>query len=335
MAVVESMRGVIGFVRTVEAGSFAGAAKALGISAVAVSKNVQRLELGLGVRLLQRSTRKLGLTQEGRLFYERCVAPLRELEGAQAAVRETGRTPAGTLRVTSISPFGRTYVLPLLPEFSKLYPRIEVELHLDDAVVDMIANGYDVGIRVGEMKDGSMVARAIAPLHFVVCGAPAYLQKHGVPKTPADLAEHNCLRLQSQMGTAAAANWSLGPDRIAVAPPVKGNFSAGDITTLVLAAVNGQGLVLAPLPLVLPRFRSGELIPLLPQGVSQPAHVFMHYPNRRNLPARVRSFVTFMLERLRANTDLTLDAAALLAPHWQESGTCVAAAQNAKLVGLS
>jgi DNA-binding transcriptional LysR family regulator len=128
MAGIESIRGVIGFVQTVAAGSFAGAAKELGVSPVAVSKNVQRLERRLGVRLLQRSTRKLGLTEEGRLFYERCTGPLRELEGAQAAVKEKGRSPAGRLRVTSISPFGRTYVLPLLPAFSRRYPEIEVEL---------------------------------------------------------------------------------------------------------------------------------------------------------------------------------------------------------------
>src|SRR5438477_9310448 len=131
---MKSIRGVVGFVRSVEAGSFAAAAKALGISAVAVGKNVQRLERQLGVRLLQRSTRKLSLTEEGRLFYERCTGPLRELESAQAAVKDRGRAPAGRIRVTSVTPFGRTYVLPLIPAFSSRYPEIDIELHLDDAV---------------------------------------------------------------------------------------------------------------------------------------------------------------------------------------------------------
>ena len=119
---MKGIRGVVGFVRTVEAGSFAGAAKKLGISPVAVGKNVQRLERQLGVRLLQRSTRKLALTEEGRLYYERCTGPLRDLENAQSAIAEKGRSPSGTLRVTSLSPFGRTYVLPLIPAFSRLYP---------------------------------------------------------------------------------------------------------------------------------------------------------------------------------------------------------------------
>ena len=314
MAGVESIRGVVGFVQTVAAGSFAGAAKALGVSPVAVSKNVQRLERRLGVRLLQRSTRKLSLTEEGRLFYERCTGPLTELEHAQKAVKDKGRSPAGTLRVTSLTPFGRVYILPLLPEFSRLYPDIEVELHLDDAISDMIAGGYDVGIRAGGMKDGTMVAREIAPLHFVVCGAPSYLAKNGIPGKPADLAGHNCLRLRSRTAPGRAINWHLGPDKVAVSPPIRGNFLANDITTLVIAAVHGHGLVHGPLPFVLPRFRDKALVPLLPDWISNPGRLFIHYPNRKHLPARVRSFVNFMLERLRKNPDLTQDPRSLVAP---------------------
>jgi DNA-binding transcriptional LysR family regulator len=311
---VKGIRGIVGFVRTVEAGSFAGAAKKLGISPVAVGKNVQRLERQLGVRLLQRSTRKLSLTEEGRLYYERCTGPLRDLESAQSAIAEKGRSPAGTLRVTSLSPFGRAYVLPLIPAFSRLYPAIELELHLDDAVSDMIAGGYDVGIRAGEARDGSMVMREIAPLNFVVCGAPSYLAERGIPSTPVDLAKHNCLRLRGRGPATQSFNWSLGPKRRAVTPAVRGNFLAHDITTLVAAAVQGQGLAFAPLPLVLPLFRTGALRPVLPECVSQPARIYIHYLSRRQLPARVKVFVNFMLERLRSNPDLTSDTQLLLAP---------------------
>ena len=143
---VKSIRGVVGFVRVVEAGSFAGAAKKLGITPVAVSKNVQRLERELGVRLLQRSTRKLSLTQEGRAYYERCTGPLRELENAEAAITEKGKSPTGALRVTCLSPFGRTYVLPLIPAFSRLYPGIELELHLDDAIDVAKASPFPDGL---------------------------------------------------------------------------------------------------------------------------------------------------------------------------------------------
>lgn len=311
---MKGIRGVVGFVRTVEAGSFAGAARKLGISPVAVGKNVQRLERELGVRLLQRSTRKLALTEEGRLYYERCTGPLRDLENAQSAIAEKGKSPSGTLRVTSLSPFGRTYVLPLIPAFSRRYPGIELELHLDDALSDMIAGGYDVGIRAGEARDGSMVMREVAPLHFVVCAAPSYLAERGIPVTFADLAKHNCLRLRGRGPAGRSLNWSVGPRRKPVSPPVSGNFVTHDITTLVAAAVHGQGLAWAPLPLVLPLFRSGALRPVLPDCVSQPARIFIHYVSRRHLPARVRAFVNFMLEHLRSNPDLTSDPRALLAP---------------------
>jgi DNA-binding transcriptional LysR family regulator len=311
---VKGISGAVGFVRTVEAGSFAGAAKKLGITPVAVSKNVQRLEQRLGVRLLRRSTRKLSLTEEGRLYYERCVGPLRELESAESAITERGRSPTGTIRVTSLSPFGRTYVLPLIPAFSRLYPGIELELRLDDAVTDMIAGGYDVGIRAGEARDGSMVMREVAPLNFVVCGAPSYFAERGIPLTVADLSKHNCLRLRGRGPATHSLEWRLGPTGPADSPSIKGNFLAHDITTLVTAAVYGQGLVFAPLPLVLPLFRTGELRPVLPECVSQPARIFIHYLSRKHLPARVKAFVNFMLEHLRSNPDLTSDPQALLAP---------------------
>jgi DNA-binding transcriptional LysR family regulator len=311
---VKSIRGVIGFVRAVEAGSFASAAKKLGITPVAVSKNVQRLERQLGVRLLQRSTRKLSVTQEGRAYYERCNGPLRELENAESAIREKGKSPTGVLRVTCLSPFGRAYVLPLIPGFSRLYPGIELELHLDDAVSDMIAGGYDVGIRAGEARDGTMVIREVAPLHFIVCGAPSYLAERGIPLSAADLSKHNCLRLRGRGPASRSAPWRLGPKHPPASPAVTGNFLANDIPALVTAAVHGQGLVFAPLPFVLPLFRTGALRPVLPECVSQPARVFIHYVSRKHLAARVKAFVNFMLEHLRGNPDLMSDPQILLAP---------------------
>jgi DNA-binding transcriptional LysR family regulator len=311
---VKSIRGVIGFVRAVEAGSFAGAAKKLGVTPVAVSKNVQRLEREFGVRLLQRSTRKLSLTQEGRAYYERCTGPLRALENAQTAITEKGKTPTGALRVTCLSPFGRTYVLPLVPRFSRLYPGIELELHLDDSISDMISGGYDVGIRAGEAGDGTMVVRDVAPLHFVVCGAPSYLAERGIPLSVTELSKHNCLRLRG-LGASQAMPWRLGPQKkSSPSPSISGNFLANDLPALVTAAVHGQGLVFAPLPFVLPLFRTGMLRPVLPECLSQPARILIHYVSRRNLATRVKAFVNFMLLHLRRNPDLASDPRTLLAP---------------------
>ena len=160
-----------------------------------------------------------------------------------------------------------------------------------------------------------MVVREIAPLNFVVCGAPAYLAKHGVPGTPADLAKHNCLRLSGASPAARSRNWPLGSDKLAAAQRISGNFLASDLTTLVTAAVHGQGLVFAPLPLVLPLFRTlAAPHPVLPECISPLARIFIHYPNRRHLPARVKAFVNFMLEQLRRHCDLTSDPQTLVAP---------------------
>ena len=310
---MESIRGVLGFVETVAAGSFAGAARKLGITPVAVSKNVQRLEKELGVRLLQRSTRCLSLTDEGRLFHQRCLGPLQALASAHAEVKDQGAVAAGVVRVTSVSPFGRNYVVPLLPEFARRHPKVRIELDLDDSVSDMIGQRYDVGIRVGEPQGNSMVAREIAPLCFVICAAPDYLAIRGTPVLPADLARHNCLRMRSP-GTGRAVNWALGADRASVMPPVEGDLVTNDMTALVTAALHGQGLALAPLPLVLPLLRAGALVAVMTGWLATGAHVFIHYPNRKNLPARVRVLVNFLLEQLRANPDVTGDPQQLLRP---------------------
>ena len=150
-------------------------------------------------------------------------------------------------------------------------------------------------------------------MHFVVCGAPSYFGVNGVPQTIADLAQHNCLRLRRRGGARQAINWALGAQATPLDPPAQGNFVANDITTLVAAAVQGQGLVLAPLPFVLPLFRSGALAPVLIDWMSQPAHIFMHYPNRK-LPARVRCFVNYVLEHLRGHPDLGADARSVVEP---------------------
>jgi DNA-binding transcriptional LysR family regulator len=321
---MSSLLGITNFVRTVQAGSFAGAARDLGISAVAVSKNVAALERSLGVRLLNRSTRALSLTDEGRAFNERCMEPLRALEEATLSAQSSADAPSGCVRVTSLSPFGRGYVIPLLQKFSRLYPHIEIDLSLDDAVVDMVAGGFDVGIRAGKIDNPSIIAREICGLNFVICAAPAYLSHHGIPKREDELRQHNCLRLALGSTTPravnraanAASNWRLGAARTALDPPADGTFIANDFNSLEQAALNGLGLFNAPLPLVLPHFRSGLLRPVLPQCASSGLSIYLYYRSRRNQPARVRVFVDFMLEALRSQPDLTGDAVKMCAPYW-------------------
>lgn len=310
---MDSIRGVMSFVKAVSTGSFAAAGRELSISSVAVSKNVARLERELGVRLLQRSTRKLGLTVEGRLFYENCSGPLDALQGARSAVRERGRSVSGTVRVTSITPFGLSYVLPLIPSFSLRYPDVEVEFHPEDAVSDMIAQGYDVGFRVGRVQAASVVARRIANLNFVVCGSPEYLARRTSPEEPSDLASHNCLRFRHR-ATGRFVNWTLAKGGREISPAIDGNFISNDLVALIAAAAYGQGLVYAPLQRVLPLLRRGELKAVLPGWMSPAIGVFLHYPSRKGLSARVKAFVEFVTEELRKNPDLQTPSQVLLKP---------------------
>lgn len=309
----DSMRGVLSFVKTVSSGSFVAAARELGITPVAVSKNVVRLERELGVRLLQRSTRKLGVTREGQLFYERCADPLRELESARSAARERASAMTGVVRVTGVAPFTQTYVQPLIAAFARVYPNVEVELDLDDNITDMIGEGYDVGFRAGRVAHASVVARRIAMLPFVVCGSPDYLARQPPPRAPSDLEAHNCLRLRHR-ASGRLIDWTLVRGDERVTPEVRGNLVSNDLTALITAAVHGQGLAYAPLPRVLPLLRSGELKLVLPDWIWPGFEVSLHYPSRKGLPARVRAFVKFMLEHLRRHPDLQTDPDALLAP---------------------
>jgi DNA-binding transcriptional LysR family regulator len=310
---MKSLKGIESFIEVARAGSFTGAAKQLGVSAVAVSKNVATLERQLGVRLFQRTTRTLSLTAEGQTFYEQCLGPLRELEAAQAVVQQSGKALSGLVRMTSATPFGTGYILPMLPKFQALHPKVQISLHLDDAVNDLIAQNYDIGIRVGQLRDSSLVARPISPLPFVVCGSANYLTNRGVPIQLDDLAQHNCLRL-TRPGSHDPMPWFLKGASTNKDNQIKGNLLINDFSSLLMAAVQGQGLVCVPLPLAMPFFRSGQLQPVLTDLIESKIQVYLYYPNRQNLPTRTRSLIDFILSQLKQEKDLQTPAQVLLAP---------------------
>lgn len=315
-----SLQGITNFIKTVRAGSFAGAARELGISAVAVSKNVAALEKSLGVRLLNRSTRALSLTDEGRAYHERCAEPLQALEDASAFAKSSTNSLSGLLRVTSMTPFGRGYVIPMVQKFCRLYPQIQIELLLDDNVSDMISDGFDVGVRAGLQQPPEAIARKICDLSFVVCAAPDYFSQYGIPKKLEDLATHQCLHLARKTTAVARGTdqltWRLGSASSGRSVPTRGSLIANDFNALEQAALNGMGLFNAPLPLVMPHFRSGALKPVLPMGMSTGLSIYLHYRSRRNQPARVKVFIDYMLDGLRKQPDLAGDATSLCAPYW-------------------
>lgn len=312
------------FVRAAELGNFSAVARDFGVSAVAISKSIATLEASLGVRLFQRSTRSVSLTAEGRNLYERCAGPIRALEQAGQSAKQEADTPAGPVRVTCVKPFGKGYVIPLLKEFGRMYPRVRIEFALDDRTVDMVKEGFDIGVRAGAAPGPAVVAREICPLTFVVCASPVYFAHYGVPKTLADLERHNCMRMglppagerATVSGGGNGFSWRTGDLTAQQRVEVSGNFCATDFVALESAALGGLGLMQAPLPMVLPHFRTGSLYPVLPQAMFSGLSICLHYRSRKNLPLRTRLLIDFLLEHLRQQPDLKGSAKSLCAPFW-------------------
>ena len=284
------------FAGVVEAESFTAAARILGLSKSAVSKQVARLEADLGVRLLQRTTRRLSLTEEGATFFEGCQRMLAEAADAEATVRHLAGGVRGRLRVNAPMTFGVMHLAPMLPALLARHPELEVELSLNDRIVDLVEEGYDVGLRIGRLPPSSLVARRLAGSRSAVCASPAYLARHGRPDTPAALKSHRCL-LYSYMET--PKTWAFrsaeGIQRIAVSGPLETNN--GEV--LLQAALAGQGVVRLPAFIVGPALCDGRLLELLEdwQDPREPAlHVV--YPARRHLAPKVRAFADFLTERI-------------------------------------
>jgi DNA-binding transcriptional LysR family regulator len=316
---MQSIRGIVNFLQTAESGTFTAAAAVLGVSAVAVGKNVAALERDLGVRLFQRSTRNLQLTEEGRILIEQCKLPMRDLEFALKSIRQRAQSPTGLVRVTCVSPFGRGILQPLLPQLADLYPKIQIELVLDSKVVDMVAEGFDIGIRVGQMLQPTLLARPIAPLHFAVVGSPSYFRANGVPISPSDLVKHKCVALRGSLADSSVAetlkcSWRLGDIKDATFATLPAALVSNDDYVLLSSAIQGQGLYFCPLPLALPHLVRGDLQIALPDWIGTGLTVFLHYPSRKNLPARVKLVVDFLLDRLRSHEDLAPKQPKDLAP---------------------
>jgi DNA-binding transcriptional LysR family regulator len=304
---MESLRGMLSFVQTARLGSFVRAAQAQGISAVAVSRNVSRLEAQLGVRLFARTTRQLSLTEEGTALLARCEAPLEALDSAFRSSRESADTPIGCVRVTAVSPFARTYLMPHLADFHARYPQVELEIVLSEQVTDLVAEQFDVGIRVGPLRDASFVARPLGPMTLALCAAPSYLKKAGLPMKVADLASHTGLALQLAGASRPLPWWLQGP-RGLLEMPVTGPLRVNDFLALAEACCAGMGLAQLPLVVALPALRAGRLKVVLPDAAPKGLRLFMHYPDRQ-LPARVRVFVDFVVALMQSHPDLDVPAA--------------------------
>jgi DNA-binding transcriptional LysR family regulator len=317
---MHSLRGILNFTRAAELGSFAAAARELGISAVAVSQNISRLEAALGVRLFARSTRALALTPEGEAFLEQCREPLAALDAACQSAQDDARMASGLVRASLVSPVAFLYVVPLLPMFFKRHPQIRLELELSEDSSPLIAKRFDVGIRVGAMQDADFVARALGPLRLPLCASPAYLADHGVPANLDALASggHSLLALQIS-GQAQPVPYILqarneGARALQLLPTVgKCRLACNDYRSLLHACTSGLGVAQLPQPLVLDSLRTGALRCVLPAHAPEGWQLFIHFPSRKQLPARVRAFVDFCIEQLGGHADLSADLSAFAA----------------------
>lgn len=285
------------FVRVVELGGFSAAARQFRMTPSAVSKLIARLEDRLGARLLRRSTRKLQVTPEGVAFYE---SGLRILAEIAAAEREAaaGAAPRGRLRVNCLVPFGQHRLIPLIPKFMALNPEISVDLSLTDRVVDLLEERADLAIRAGPLADSSLVARKLGQSRMVVVASPSYLERHGTPRTPADLGHHAVLGF---CFARHVEGWHFtGPDGGKVGVMPSGQALVSDGESMRLMALAGGGIARHALWHVGPDIAAGRLVPLLKQfypGDDEPIHA-VYVGQGKHLPARVRAFLDFLVENV-------------------------------------
>lgn len=276
------------FVRVVQAKSFSEAARSLGLSPSAVSKQIGRLEDRLGARLLNRTTRQLSLTEIGAAFHERAERIVADIAEAERAVSHLHGAPRGQLRVNAPVAFGIDHLAPLLPGFMAQNHEVSVDLSVNDRFVDLVEEGVDVAIRIGELADSSLIARRLAANRRVVCAAPDYLERRGTPASTAGLKRHNCLVYTYRQ---QRREWHFdGPDGHEVVT-VSGDLETNNAQVLRMAALGGLGIVLLPLWLVGQDLTEGRLIEVLPQYHVPDSAIYAVWPAGRHLSPKVRAFV--------------------------------------------
>lgn len=289
------------FVRAAEHGSFSAAARSLGLTAAAVSKNVARLESLVGVRLFHRSTRRLALTGSGERFLAQVQDPLASLDAALAGLREDDDVAAGTLKVSMGQALGRNFLVPLLGEFLARHPGVVPDWHFDNRRIDLVGEGFDAAVGGGFALTPGVVARELAPVHIVAVASPGYLAGRALPQQPDDFATLDGIMRRSSP-TGRVRPWTLRARRGVDQPvPCRPRLIFSDPEAIALAARQGLGVALVPMPFAFAHIASGELVRLLPGWYSDAGPLSIYYPSRRMVPAKTSAFVDFVVERFRAS----------------------------------
>ncbi|TAN55800.1 MAG: LysR family transcriptional regulator [Betaproteobacteria bacterium] len=279
--------------KTIAAGSLSAAAREMGVSTAVVSRKLSALEARLGVRLLNRTTRRIALTDEGARYHEACVRILAEVEEADAAASARRVEPQGLLRIALPTSFGQKHIAPLIPRFAELHPKVQLALSLSDRTVNVVDEGFDVAVRIAELEDSSLAARRLAPNRRVICASPEYLRRHGKPQTPQDLVRHNCLTT-----TDFSMLWEYkDPAGRPGSVRVSGHYACDNWTVLRDWAVAGLGVALKSTWDVRRDLEDGSLELLFPAYTfGGDVGIYAVYPHRRYLPAKTRVFIDFLAD---------------------------------------
>ena len=282
------------FARVVETRSFSEAARRLGMSKSMVSKQVTRLEKSVGARLLNRTTRAMSLTEAGAIFYEHCARIVEEFDQAKLAVGRFHSEARGNLRISASVAFGTLHIAPALPEFLARYPEVRIDMSIGDRLVDLADEGFDVAIRISKEPSPNLVARKLAAVNRKIVATPDYFRRHGVPRTPEELARHNCL---TYTHFNPQETWRLrGPDGD-ISVPISGNLRLNDDEALSAAVLGGLGVALLPTFIIGRDLQAGRLTAVLSDYVPSERHIHAVYLPNRHLPTKVRAFIDFLVER--------------------------------------
>jgi len=281
------------FVAVVECEGFSPAARLLGISKSAVSKRITLLEQHLGVKLLHRTTRKLSLTEAGEHYFEHAAKAYTAARDAEDAVAQLQGEPQGRLRINTPMSLGRLHVAPFIPEFLKRYPKISIDMVMDDKVVDLVGGSFDVAIRAGDLPDSSLIARKLAPLHSVLCASPEYINIHGRPKQLDDLNEHNCLSFSYSRDV---KEWTFMREGQSQSIEVSGNYQVNNSEALREALLKGVGIGRLPTFVAGPDIKAGKLVRLFEEYSMPSKTIYAVFLERQYMPAKVRAFLDYFIE---------------------------------------
>lgn len=292
MNLIECMRT---FLAVVETGSFTGAGKKLDSSKTLASKKVQALENHLGTRLLHRTTRSLSLTEAGRLYHDRCMQILEDVDELEGLIQNQVGEARGRLNVTAPTTFGEMFIAPLMPDFRQAFPEVSVDLNLTDRHVDLVEEGFDIAVRIADLPSSALIARKLAPAPIHVCATPGYLKAHGRPVHPQDLTGHQCI-IDTNFRTAASWPFVVGSEKVSIA--VSGALSVNSGRAVRDFVLAGSGLALCPGYIVADELKSGRLETVLDDFNAFEINVYAVYNSKRNLAPKVRAYVDFLARRL-------------------------------------